>query len=88
MFNQGIVIYETTLSPQTKYSVDITVHDIGYIIIDGKYSFMLDRTQTQHHKNVSLECRSYSPCQLRIMVEAMGHINYDKIMEEDYKGLL
>ena len=88
MFNQGIVIYETQLKPTTTYSVNIVVHDLATITIDNQYIDFLDRTQHQHYKNVSLKCDRSSPCVLRIMVEAMGHINYDISMEEDYKGLV
>ena len=87
MFNQGIVIYETYISSNTVYKVNITTNDVAIVTIDGKFNQILDRTQAQHHKNIEIKCSSSAKCQLRILVEAMGHINYDKIMEEDYKGL-
>lgn len=88
MFNQGIVIYETYIKSRTIHKVNITANDVAIVTIDGKFDQILDRTQAQHHKDIKINCSSDSPCQLRILVEAMGHINYDKIMEEDYKGLI
>lgn len=80
MFNQGVVVYETQLDANKKYKVNITANDVAFLTIDGKFDQMLDRTQAQHHKNVEIECKSSSPCQLRMLIEAMGHVNFDIIM--------
>ena len=54
MFNQGIVIYETQLTANKKYKVNITANDVAFLMIDGKFDQMLDRTQAQHHKDVEI----------------------------------
>ena len=51
MFNQGIVIYETTLAPNKDYRVNITVNDFAILTIDGKLDRILNRTDLKHHLN-------------------------------------
>lgn len=66
----------------------MVIHDLATISIDGKFVIFLDRTAHQHQNDIALNCESDNDCTLRIMVEAMGHINYDISMEEDFKGLV
>jgi hypothetical protein len=51
MFHQGIVIYTTTLQPQTTYSINITINDVTSVVIDGEFVEVLDRSHGQHRKN-------------------------------------
>lgn len=70
-----------------KDTFTIVAHDIVFITIDNKFFQLLDRTL--HKKpNITLECSSASSCTVRFMVEAMGHINYDLSMKEDFKGII
>lgn len=52
-----------------------------------KFIQMFDRTE-QKFPNITLECKSYGPCTVRFLVEAMGHINYDVSMKTDWKGIV
>jgi hypothetical protein len=88
MFHQGIVIYTTTLQPKTTYSINITSHDVTSVMIDGEFVQVFDRTHGQHLKNWTLACRKDTECSLELMVEAMGHVNYDLSMQDDRKGLI
>ncbi len=35
MFNQGMVLYETTITGPKIYKFDTIIHDIGLIFVDG-----------------------------------------------------
>lgn len=49
MFNQGIVLYRTKLS-KGKTELHIMLHDLGYLLIDGKFHTFIDRTMKLHNK--------------------------------------
>lgn len=80
MFHLGIVVYQIELPAGFKDTFNIESHDLTFITIDGKFFELLDRT-LEKRPNVTLECQSNSPCTVRFMVEAMGHINYDLSMK-------
>ena len=86
MYHLGIVIYKTTLPPKFSATFMIRIHDLGYIKINNILVKTIDRTLSKHNK-VRLSCDSSDPCDLQIITEAMGHINYDLSMQEDQKGL-
>ena len=62
MFNQGIVIYETTLAPNKNYKVNITVNDFAIITIDGRFDRILNRSDFKRHLNQNISCKSDSVC--------------------------
>lgn len=84
MFNQGFVLYETTLTKDIHY-LTISARDFALIYLDGTFLGALDRAQSINH-NVTANCTQES-CKLSILVEAMGHINFDHQMQTDKKGL-
>ena len=85
MYNQGFVVYETTLSKNT-HTLKMVVHDFAVAYLDGGFIGSFDRAASlQHSFNVT--CGN-TTCKLFILVEAMGHINFDHQMETDRKGLV
>lgn len=84
MYNQGIVVYEIEL-PADSHIFQIVVHDIGLIFIDDAFAASMDRQANKTH-TFSFECTT--KVKLQIMVEAMGHINFDTGMNTDRKGLI
>jgi beta-galactosidase len=61
------------------------VHDFAVIYLDSNFIGSFDRSQSTEHK---FNATCASSCKLTILVEAMGHINFDHGMETDYKGLI
>lgn len=86
MYHLGIVVYRTQLPPKFTSTFMIRIHDLGYIKINNVLVKTIDRTLSKHNK-VTLTCNTNEPCDLQIITEAMGHINYDLSMQEDQKGL-
>lgn len=85
MFDQGFVVYETVVAKRTSY-FEGYFRDYALIFLDGVYVSYIDRSETSLG-SFKVECQQ-STCNLRIIVEAMGHINFDHQMETDYKGIL
>lgn len=44
MYNQGFVLYETTLKGPKNYDFDTIIHDIALVYIDGQYNQTVYRT--------------------------------------------
>lgn len=84
MYNQGIVVYQTTLTTQQDYYTFI-VHDYAHVYLNKNYLMTLNRCR-KTVQTVEIQCE-YQNCTLMVMVEAMGHINFDHQMETDRKGL-
>lgn len=84
MYNQGFVYYETTLTKAVHY-LTVVVHDFAVVAVNGNYFATLDRASSAKH-NLTVNC-TIDFCTLSILVEAMGHINFDHQMETDKKGL-
>lgn len=87
MFHLGIVIYQFEIPPGFKDVFMIEAHDLAYISINFQYQQTLDRT-LEKRPHVQIACESETPCTVRILVEAMGHINYDLSMKDDWKGIV
>lgn len=85
MYNQGFVVYETTLTKRKYYFLGI-VHDYAMVFLDGTFISSLDRSESSIN-SFNVECQKDS-CNLKIVVEALGHINFDHQMGQDYKGIL
>lgn len=86
MFNQGFVVYEASLTKIITYKFQAEVHDYGLVFLDGEFITTLDRSSQTVHK-FSVECKNPA-CQLRILVEATGHINFGEEMLTDRKGII
>lgn len=84
MYNQGFVLYETTLTKEVHY-LTLAVNDFAIVYVNGNYFATLNRASSTKH-NMTVNCTADS-CTLSILVEAMGHINFDHQMENDRKGL-
>jgi beta-galactosidase len=84
MYNQGFVLYETVLTQEMHY-LTVIIRDFAVVTLNGNFLSALDRSKTTKH-SLELNCTS-GPCTLQILVEAMGHINFDHQMETDKKGL-
>jgi hypothetical protein len=85
MWNQGFVLYETLL-PKGQYSINLTVHDFALVYLNDTFITALNRGEkTSHQINI---LAVHDDSKLRILVESMGHINFDKLMLTDFKGLI
>ena len=84
MYNQGIVVYEVQL-PADSHEFTVVVHDYALIYIDGGFMGSMDRQDRKIH-DLRFDCKV--ACKIQIMVEAMGHINFDQGMNTDRKGLI
>lgn len=84
MYNQGIVVYEIKL-PADSHEFNIVIHDYAMVFVDGNFHGAFDRQKQKQH---SLKFVCNAVCTVRILVEAMGHINFDKGMNTDRKGLI
>jgi hypothetical protein len=63
----------------------MVVHDFAIVYLDDKFIGTFDRSKKSNWEfNVSC----HGQCQLYVIVEAMGHINFNHSMEEDRKGLM
>ena len=49
MFNQGFVVYETSLNQKTTYKFRAEVHDYGLVFVDGYFVMTLDRSSQKVH---------------------------------------
>ena len=73
MFNQGIVVYSTSLPPG-KFHYSIVIHDYALIYLDNELIEIIDRS-IEKYVEFKGECKMNN-CELMILVEAMGHINF------------
>lgn len=85
MFNQGFTVYETTLT-QDIYNITMKVNDFAVVYQDSDFVGSFDRSQATQH-TFAVNCKKET-CKLIVLVEAMGHINFDHGMETDFKGLI
>lgn len=88
MFNQGIVVYQTIIPSIENTYVKLVVHDFALVYVGNKMIEVLDRTKyTNHGFTIRKDTIKQHGKKLRILVEASGHINFDKNMETDTKGI-
>ena len=82
MFNQGMVLYETDLPKKEKdIYVKMVIHDFAIVFLGSSIIQILDRTKYMNHGfTIKKEDLLKNGTQLRILVEASGHINFDKNM--------
>lgn len=85
MYDQGFVVYETVLQKKN-YSFTAVVHDYALVYLDNVHIAHLNRS-AQTVNNFTANCQ-INNCTLKIIVQAMGHINFDHQMQQDYKGLI
>lgn len=85
MYNQGIVVYEAHMG-KGDYSFNATFRDFAIIFVNGTPTRTYDRSVAAHHI-VNITC-PFPICNLKILVEAMGHINYGKLINSDVKGII
>ena len=83
--NQGMAVYETTVpaGEQDELRFD-RIADYAKILLDGKCVATIDRRLGQ--QSCQLPKRS-AKCVLSVIVEAMGHVNFDVGMQDDRKGI-
>jgi hypothetical protein len=86
MYNQGLVLYDTVLPDARKYSFRLVIRDFAVVFVDDTFYTTLTRGITEQQR-ITVECVK-SPCKLRIVVEAMGHVNFGKGQGRDRKGLI
>lgn len=88
--NQGLAFYRTTVPAGPAGTLDFDgIHDYAHVYLDGKLIATVDRRMKK--APVSVPAREKAGTPLEIMVEGMGHINYDNrggSMEKDRKGIV
>ena len=62
----------------------MVAHDFAVVYLDDKFIGSYNRTVDR--QIFTANCKG--SCRLLILVEAMGHINFDHSMEKDKKGLI
>jgi hypothetical protein len=84
--NQGMAIYRTILpaGPEMMFTFE-NLSDYGQFYLDGKRIATFDR-RLGADRSVTIPARE-KPTTFEILVEAMGHINFNIAMESDRKGL-
>lgn len=89
MFNQGIVLYQTNIPILSKdIYIKTSVHDFALVFLGDKLIQVLDRTKSANHQfYLDQALVKLNGTRLRVLVEASGHINFDKNMETDKKGI-
>lgn len=81
----GMVAYETTLPAGAKSTLDLgEVHDYAEVYLDQKLIGVLNRMKNEHSIDLPAFAKN---SRLRILVEAMGRVNFGEYMH-DRKGLL
>ena len=66
----------------------MVVHDFALVFLGNKVIQVLDRTkQTNHGFTISQQDILNYGVTLRVLVQASGHINFDKNMQTDRKGI-
>ena len=85
MYQQGFVLYETTLKEKKDYLFNVTFGDFMMVYVDGKFQGSLAR-EKKASQQLKVSC-PVGGCNLRLLVEAMGHINYGAKQKTDRKGL-
>jgi hypothetical protein len=84
--NQGLVLYRKTPYLKSKGTLHFDrLNDYGLVLINGKYIGSLDRSKGEH--DIEIPDTGDAETTLDVLVEGMGHINYDISMEQDRKGL-
>ena len=85
--NQGLMVYRTKLAAGAKGTLSFErVNDYAQVFIDGKCLGTLDRRQGQ--RELKLSDVGGREAVLEVLVEGMGHINYNIAMEQDRKGIV
>lgn len=64
----------------------MTVHDFAIVYLDSDFLGSFDRSKSSSH-SFAVNCKK-TQCKLIVLVEAMGHINFDHGMSTDFKGLI
>ena len=59
-------------------------HDFAVVFLDDKLVGSFKRSAQNHRLNVTCS----GECKLYVLVQAMGHVNFDHSMEKDKKGLM
>jgi hypothetical protein len=84
--NQGLAVYRTILPAGSETSFTFEhLNDYGQVYLDGTRLATIDR-RLGEKKEVAIPARD-EPAALEILVEGMGHINFNIAMETDSKGL-
>ncbi len=65
MYNQGFVVYETTLTKNT-HNLKMVVHDFAVVYLDGQFIGSYDRAASVQH-NYNVNCAN-NTCKLFIFV--------------------
>ena len=85
--DQGLAIYRTRLPAGSKGKLSFAqLNDYGQLFVAGKYLGALDRCKGQ--REIEISDVGGQEAVLDVMVEGMGHINYDIAMEQDRKGIV
>lgn len=83
--NQGLALYQAKLPAGPAVFLNLPVHDIAQVFVDGRYIGTVDRTKTQ--PGLMVPARG-GEAELLVVVDTFGHINFSAAMETDNKGII
>ena len=85
--NQGLMIYRTKLPAGAKGKLFFgRLNDYAHAFVNGRRVGTLDRRKGQ--REIAIRDVGGRETVLDVLVEGMGHINYNIAMEQDRKGIL
>jgi hypothetical protein len=64
----------------------LEIRDFAILYLNSEFIRWLSRSEETVHR-IIVKCKEEKNT-LRVLVEAMGHVNYDHEMEQDRKGLV
>jgi hypothetical protein len=85
--NQGMALYRTELPPNAKGKLSFAgLHDYATVFVGGKRLGTLNRCKGQ--REIEIPDVGSQAATLDVLVEGMGHINFQIAMEQDRKGIV
>lgn len=83
--NQGLAIYQTAIPAGPSVFLNLPIHDIAHVYVDGRSIGTVHRMKTQ--AGLLLPAREQE-AELTILADTFGHINFSAQMETDNKGII
>ena len=85
--NQGFMVYQTSLpNGQGGKLTFKDLHDFALVYVDAKFIGTVDRT-LHNQDSITLPASQSLTPKLTVLVEGMGHVNFDHSMDHDTKGI-
>lgn len=83
--NQGIAVYSTTLPAGPAAKLECRAHDYAQVYVGDKLIGVINRMKNADSIDIPARAKA-TP--LRILVDTFGHINFNRYLEKDRKGII